>query len=204
MVPRYEYIQAKLDFNRPKTKKELKEKLGDKCVNCGSNVAIEYHHIVPLSLGGTNNITNIVPLCFVCHKIVHDNKNLRVIDKTKFTGRPRRKLPENYKSILCSYFSGMIGRKECQEYLNLKPQMKLHDVMEFKEYKKEHKIKAYKNRIDILNTNGKRGHWKIVSNKFIVPHMAGKEVIATIDYENGERFIRYNDRTTEIVKNLEK
>ena len=63
----YTYTQNKLQFNRPSFKDELKDKLGTVCCNCGSNLDVEYHHVVPLALGGTNNIGNIVPLCHVCH-----------------------------------------------------------------------------------------------------------------------------------------
>lgn len=42
----------------------------DVCVNCGQE-AQEHHHVVPKSLGGTYT----VPLCSVCHGIVHDLPN---------------------------------------------------------------------------------------------------------------------------------
>ena len=46
---------------------------GAVCCNCysyeGNNII--FHHIVPLSLGGTNNIANIVPLCEKCHNLIH-------------------------------------------------------------------------------------------------------------------------------------
>ena len=46
---------------------------GTICCNCcsyeGNNII--FHHIVPLSLGGTNNITNIVPICEKCHNLIH-------------------------------------------------------------------------------------------------------------------------------------
>lgn len=50
----------------------LKKELGNICVNCGIKCdSIHYHHIVPLSKGGTNNISNIVPLCEKCHGAIH-------------------------------------------------------------------------------------------------------------------------------------
>lgn len=43
-----------------------------KCYNCESTTdALELHHIIPLSLGGTNNPTNMVPLCERCHGLIH-------------------------------------------------------------------------------------------------------------------------------------
>lgn len=40
------YTQNKLQFNRPSFKDELKDKLGTVCCNCGSNLDVEYHHII--------------------------------------------------------------------------------------------------------------------------------------------------------------
>ena len=42
----------------------------DKCVNCGKP-AEHYHHIIPRSLGGTDNKTNLVALCNACHGKLH-------------------------------------------------------------------------------------------------------------------------------------
>lgn len=41
--------------------------LGSSCRICDSNVNITYMHIVPLKNGGTNRMTNIVPLCNSCY-----------------------------------------------------------------------------------------------------------------------------------------
>ena len=48
--------------------------LPHKCANCGSTDNLYLHHIVPLTLGGTNNLSNIVPLCGNCHSKVHGTK----------------------------------------------------------------------------------------------------------------------------------
>lgn len=40
----------------------------DICFDCGSNDKIEYHHVVPETLGGTKTL----PLCLICHGKVHD------------------------------------------------------------------------------------------------------------------------------------
>ncbi len=51
----------------------LIDQLGTKCCNCGKEChdLIIYHHIVPISLGGKDIITNIVPICTECHNILH-------------------------------------------------------------------------------------------------------------------------------------
>ena len=48
-----------------------KETVGKKCANCESLNGLEYHHIIPLALGGTNNLTNFVCLCSKCHGLIH-------------------------------------------------------------------------------------------------------------------------------------
>lgn len=52
---------------------EEKDTVGRICVNCGATEEIEYHHIVPLSLGGSDTLSNICPLCAKCHGKVHYN-----------------------------------------------------------------------------------------------------------------------------------
>lgn len=42
----------------------------DKCINCGAQ-AEHYHHVIPRSLGGTDDKTNLVPLCNYCHGKLH-------------------------------------------------------------------------------------------------------------------------------------
>lgn len=51
-------------------RKQWLYKLDNGCINCKSK-ATHLHHIVPLSLGGSNNDSNIVPMCEECHGIVH-------------------------------------------------------------------------------------------------------------------------------------
>lgn len=42
-----------------------------KCAECGSEYGIEIHHIVPKVLGGTDEQSNLEPLCSSCHKKKH-------------------------------------------------------------------------------------------------------------------------------------
>lgn len=63
-------------------RKKLREELGEECYNCGSKEGIEYHHVVPISVGGTNNIKNFVPLCSKCHIAAHTGRNIKEL-KTK-------------------------------------------------------------------------------------------------------------------------
>ena len=79
-----------------------KNKIGLKCCNCGNNNNLEYHHIVPISLGGLDDISIICCLCSNCHHLIHngskDNINQAVLikqgmkaakEKGTIIGRPR-------------------------------------------------------------------------------------------------------------------
>ena len=40
------------------------------CAFCGTDKELEEHHMIPLSMGGTNDELNLVFLCKDCHKAV--------------------------------------------------------------------------------------------------------------------------------------
>jgi 5-methylcytosine-specific restriction endonuclease McrA len=49
-------------------KKAVWKRDGGKCVNCGSDIAIEYDHIIPVAKGGSSTIQNIQILCQKCNR----------------------------------------------------------------------------------------------------------------------------------------
>lgn len=56
-----------------KTVKRFKARFHNECAICGlkdKNV-MELHHIIPLGIGGKNDINNLVCLCANCHRRVH-------------------------------------------------------------------------------------------------------------------------------------
>lgn len=55
---------------------DLCNKYENKCLCCGSENDLSVDHIVPLSVGGTNYIDNIQPLCFRCNS----KKRAKTID----------------------------------------------------------------------------------------------------------------------------
>ena len=57
--------------------KELCESYGNKCLACGDAEAVlEADHVVPLTKGGSDNISNIQPLCGSCNR----EKFVNIID----------------------------------------------------------------------------------------------------------------------------
>lgn len=113
------YEELKYEFRMGSFRERMKEACGTTCVNCGREDGIEYHHIVPLRLGGTNNLRNIVPLCGVCHQAAHK----KIVPKdyvSKHTGRKRVMPKEGYKDVLWLFACGEIGRGELMERLGEK------------------------------------------------------------------------------------
>lgn len=45
-----------------------------RCAGCGRKRNLQLHHVLPLSQGGLNVISNIQPLCKQCHTQVHRDK----------------------------------------------------------------------------------------------------------------------------------
>lgn len=57
-------------MRRNLTDKDKKE-IGTSCCNCGSTEELEYHHIIPISLGGNDVNSNMACLCYPCHQKIH-------------------------------------------------------------------------------------------------------------------------------------
>lgn len=153
------YILLKSEFRNPKFRETFKENLGNACVNCGSTGDIEYHHIVPLSFCGTNALSNIVPLCYTCHKVVHGTRNIRQLCKPENTGRPRKQLPADSKETILLFMQGKITRATCYEKLGLTGSTKLTDLPMYREMLKENGIVRFRN----LTTSPKKSPKSVVS-----------------------------------------
>lgn len=125
--------ELRTEFNRPLFKQKLREYHGCRCVNCNSDDRVEYHHIVALADGGTNNITNIVPLCWECHQKAHGSKNVRERHRAVHTGRPSKKLNEIERNVQL-FIDCRIGAKEFKEEVGLGKATHINDNKAVKEY----------------------------------------------------------------------
>lgn len=182
-----EYERLRKEFSSTRFHKQLPEKCGTECVNCGDSKEIEYHHIVPLEVGGTNRFTNIVPVCLTCHMKIHMSNFAKAkrIEKLKIVSGRKRVHPENYKDLLFDFFNCKISKSECRDKLGVHGNFA--DTVWFDEFKKEHGIKRYRNNIDLLNANRNGG----VRN--------GKQV-GFLDYEDGRRYaFIWRDGTSEKI-----
>lgn len=146
-----EYKALKIEYNRQSFKQLLEEKKGNVCVCCGSTEGIEYHHILPLHMGGDNRLSNIQPVCYLCHKLIHGSRVNKMYRKGGNGGRKKLEPPKNYKAILDRYFRCEIGKAECNELLGIVgSRARLNDKWWYKAYLKENNIVEFYNSIDIL------------------------------------------------------
>lgn len=141
-----EYKKLRIQFSDSCFRVNMKNICGNTCSNCGSDEYIEYHHIVPLKNGGTNLLTNIVPLCEKCHRNAHN----RIFSDHSKAGRPKKIEYEDAEPIIKLYFDEQIGKRECMELLGLAPKNKTTWYRLTKEYRKIHNVsEEFKNNIDI-------------------------------------------------------
>lgn len=161
------------DAKDPATKKkksrktipaEWKEILGHKCANCGSEEDIEYHHIVPLCVGGTDRITNIVALCHACHAAAHNGRDLTEYRKQRGTQkgkRPPKCDDETAYRALDLLAAGEIGIRKCQQLMNLKRSTQPRATSQYAAWCADRGIADIRNHLDssIINapTNVKDG-----------------------------------------------
>lgn len=147
-IDRAELKRLRHESLRPTFRRRIIEHCGDRCSNCGSETGIEYHHIVPLAVGGTNNLSNFVALCYKCHKVAHGYDMAKESAKNgKHGGRPQRTLPENATEIFDDYVWGRIDKDEAENLLGVTKGGKLNDVKQFKAYLKDKGIEKHQNLI---------------------------------------------------------
>ena len=155
------YKELRQEFNSKSFRDKMKKEKGEICVNCGSIKFIDYHHIVPLENGGTNNLSNIVPLCVNCHLAAHDkashNNRMEQARAEGKLGRKRKTTYEKALPILKRYFNNEIGLAEAKELLGLSPKNKSSWYEVANKYKEEYNIpKDFYNKIDLKASQEKR------------------------------------------------
>lgn len=90
VIRSYDLVHTKrIDYskrNNYERRKEITKKLQSGeikkpliCGCCGNKENLELHHIIPISLGGTDDYYNLIYLCFNCHKEIHKN----ILEKIK-------------------------------------------------------------------------------------------------------------------------
>lgn len=183
------YNQLKKEFRTPSFRDMLIRELGCACGNCGKDnteTPIEYHHIVPLALGGTNNIGNIVPLCRKCHLLVHGAKDVSKLNRDapeKMGGRPRFVPSKNYKEEIDRFIRGEIGKAECQMRVGMKAG-KINDMEFYHEYLEQLGIVHMRNLVDSIKRDYEENRvvsYVIYSDGTRLDYMKSGKVVKSID-----------------------
>ena len=133
----------------------LKRELGCACHNCGSTEMVEYHHVVPLALGGTNRLTNIRALCYKCHKTTHTGRHISSFADHSHShdGRPPKCDDEVAFNALELMLGGEIGNKRCQELMGLKDGTRPCQTGQARKYRDKHGIRKFRSNLDVALTN---------------------------------------------------
>lgn len=127
--------------------------IGVSCANCGSTDHVQYHHIVPLCLGGTNAITNIVPLCSKCHRAVHTGRPIQAFaDHSSDAGRPPKCNDEDAFHALDLLLDGQIGNRKCKKLMGLSARTEPVNTSQYKRWSSARGIAKVKNTIDVAAT----------------------------------------------------
>ena len=134
-------MDARKEFDRLRNRGILAEECGTVCVCCGSMEGIAYHHILPLAMGGDNRISNIVPVCEVCHGKIH-GKHMTCLQRfSERNGRPRNDAPAGYREAITRYITAGWDGKEVRKELGLSEGMKISELWYYKEFLEKNGVK---------------------------------------------------------------
>lgn len=137
--------ELRKEFSKPKFQKMLAREKGTVCAGCGEMDSIEYHHIVPLVLGGDNRLSNIIPLCTCCHGKIHGMAMTSLSRVCRKGGRKKREAPEGYKVATLMYAKGKMSEKDLKERFGLSDGSRISSQWWFKKALEEYGIVSYKN-----------------------------------------------------------
>jgi len=185
-------------LKKKSVRKALAEKWKDidgvvRCCSCGSSQNIEWHHAIPLEVGGQDVFTNFVPACHSCHMAAHswqDQRKEKLANrKPNIKGGRKPIVPENYKDLLHDYIFCKIGREELGMKWNGAMGSSSGDMPEaIKHLSDKSWFKAYLNELNIEKIhNGIDAHRKRTHNPKRKTNGAKEK--GYIIYKNGKKEI---------------
>lgn len=65
-----------IDLLLKKNKEEFV--IGNECLLCGEVYDLNKHHLKPKVLGGSNDKSNLITLCYYCHWYLHNNPKFKI------------------------------------------------------------------------------------------------------------------------------
>ena len=108
------------------------------CAACGNENDLQYHHLVPVVLGGKDEPSNIIVLCAVCHQKWHkqkgtDHHNYLVkqgIAEAKKRGVHVGKTPADYEKVMRLIAENSTQFRKISPYDIFRPRYTEHEIME--------------------------------------------------------------------------
>ncbi|HEK5061772.1 TPA: HNH endonuclease [Clostridioides difficile] len=205
-----EIIKLRKQFASKNFRYKNYSNIKDECFNCGNKENLTLHHIVPISLGGTNNVSNIANLCPICHEKAHlgydDLKNIGIFKAIKNNSLGRKKLVEynqNTENILHRYFNLEIGTKEAKCLLGMSSKTKntWYNILNI--YKKKYSIPDnFKNKIDILNAQENKKGCIYIEYNDTVEHILKEYFSSNIGLKEARKSIGISEKTSSSWKRL--
>lgn len=184
-----------------KFRNQVTELYGAKCVNCGSGDEVEFHHIVPIALGGRDIPSNVVPLCYTCHKAAHTGRKTGdIIKKNGHASRGRKRKCDDdvFEDAFEKYIGGRIGKTKFCELIGRKGKSFSAHFPQLDEAKERHGIKEFRNNIDIRGTISELKDGDPVG---YIKYLDGREEIMFY-HDTGENNVEYKraNRTRNAVE----
>jgi len=112
------------------------------CLACGITVEPELSHIIPRIYGGVSSVSNVVPLCSICHKHFDKHFDLSPYNRTElqdfFYWLINRNLSDIVTHLLKKHFYFMSSVKSSEVCNDLTPKNFINKYdSEIKSYKKD-------------------------------------------------------------------
>ena len=121
-----------------------------KCELCGRIAPCEVHHKKPLSLGGTNDIDNLIYICFDCHNGVHKENRSEMV-KAGMRKQNNKEFVVGYYELYAKILLLIVnsnGRAKADEVIEI-----LNNIGVRKNHRKNSNItyEKYREALDIFN-----------------------------------------------------
>lgn len=186
---------SKRNVNYLRYKDEVLRQHNYKCVNCGTTENLRIHHIVPVAVGGTDNITNLIPLCLSCHEAIHFGSNVKDYKSRtgKLNGGRKNKISfEEFDKAFEKYLNGEIGKRKFCELTGYGLHITVGKNPHYKKSLEIRGIVRMRNDIDIAMTNRKGD----ISEGAVVGYVkySNGTVKPMLFHDTGENDVEYKKR----------
>lgn len=140
-----------------KHRDEVLERYNHRCASCGSTDDLEIHHIVPIAVGGSNNLFNLAALCHSCHMAAHNGRNMTKYKAKVGTQRGGRSIKisfEEFDKAFEKYITGCIGKAQFCKMVGYSMNISRKNNQHYARSMDERGIVRFRNNVDTAGVNG--------------------------------------------------